>query len=221
MTERVRNENQLQIEPCSSIDIWNGIRRRISGTSVFDCKDWIEMQRQEGFSLLELLTIIGVLAILAGMGIPVFNAVTRSSRAVSYTNDFVSTMHTARLAAVTKVSQVTVCKSTDQQLCNNAASWEDGWIVFVDTDEDEVRDVGVTSETLLRAHDSLHQSNSLQSAEFTNWIAFRPNGLTLGTVANAGTFSLCHATDDRHTRIISINRTGSPSLLENNGACVE
>ncbi len=192
-----------------------------SGTLVFDRKELLEMQRQKGFSLMELLTIIGVLAMLAGMGIPVFTAVTRSSRAVTYTNDFVSTMHTARLEAVTNVAQVTVCKSVDQQVCSNAATWQDGWIVFVDTNEDEVRDVGGTPETLLRAHDSLHQSNSLQSAEFTNWIAFRPNGLTLGTLANAGTFSLCHETDDRHTRIISINRTGSPSLLENNGACVE
>ena len=144
----------------------------------------------------------------------------RSNQIVAYTNDFISTVQTARAEALNSVNQVTVCKSLDQVSCDITASWNDGWIVFVDNDEDEIRNLAGTPETLIHAHQSLDGSYTLQSAAFADWIAFRPNGLALGSAGNAGTFSLCSAAGPHYGRNISISRTGSPLVGENAaGAC--
>ena len=178
------------------------------------------MSKQNGFTLLELLTTVSVVAIILSMGVPSMTSLVRSNRIVAYTNDFVSSVHTARAEAVNNVVQVTVCKSDDQATCNNTASWNDGWIVFVDNDEDEIRDLGGTPETLIRAREALEGANTLQSAAFDDWIAFRPNGLAIGSTGNAGTFSLCNEAGAYYGRDISISRTGSSSVGDNaDGAC--
>ncbi len=178
------------------------------------------MSKQNGFTLLELMTTLAVVAIVVTVGVPSMTSLVRDNRIVAYTNDFISTVRTARIEAINNVVQVTVCKSTDQATCNVDAAWHDGWIVFVDNDGDEVRDLGGTPETLIRAHAALEGANTFQSAAFDDWIAFRPDGLALGSTGNAGTFSLCNAYGELYGRDISISRTGSSSVSDNaDGAC--
>jgi len=165
---------------------------------------------------MELLTTITVGSLLASIAVPSMTSVIRGNQVVAYTNDLVASVYAARGEAMNEVVQVAVCKSSNQAACDNTVSWEDGWIVFIDNDADSVRDVG---ETLVYAHESLKGAYTLQSAAFDNWIAFRPNGLAIGSTANAGTFSLCHETGS-YGRDISISRTGSPSVDENaEGSC--
>lgn len=178
------------------------------------------LSKQDGFSLLELLTTVGVLAIVASIGVPSMTSLVQSNRTVEYSTDFILTVRTARAEALNNVAQVTVCKSLDQVSCNNGASWHDGWIVFIDNDENEVRNLAGTPETLIHAHKSLEGSSTLQSTAFANWIAFRPNGLAIGSTGNAGTFSLCNEAGAQYGRDINISRTGSSSVGESaNGAC--
>ena len=180
----------------------------------------VQMSKQSGFTLLELLTSIAVVSLVMTMGVPSMTSVIRANRVVAETNDFIGTMRTARAEALNNVVQVTVCKSLDQATCDDTASWHDGWIVFVDNDEDEIRDMGGTPETLIRVHEALEGSNTLQSAAFANWIAFRPNGLAIGSAGNAGTFSLCNEAGPYYGRDISMSRTGGSSVADNaDGSC--
>ena len=175
---------------------------------------------ERGFTLMELLKVVGIMAIVLSFGVPSMASLIRSNQIVGYTNDFISTVQTARAEALNNVVQVTVCKSFDQATCDTAASWNDGWIAFIDDDEDEIRDLAGTPEALIHAHQALADSYTLQSAAFADWIAFRPNGVTLGSVGNAGTFSLCSDEGANYGRDISITRTGSPLVGENAvGAC--
>ncbi len=169
---------------------------------------------------MELLKTVGIIGIVLSFGVPSMTPLVQGNRSVTYANDFISTMHLARAEALNNVLQVTVCKSRDQASCDDTASWQDGWIVFIDNDEDEVRNLGGTPEILIRAHQALEGSFTLQSAAFANWIAFRPNGLAIGSAGNAGTFSLCNEAGARYGRDVSISRTGSPLVGENaDGAC--
>ncbi len=175
---------------------------------------------QRGFTLLELLKTLGIIATVLSFGVPSMSSLMRSNQVVAYTNDFIATLQTARSEALNNVVQVTVCKSLDQTSCNAAASWNDGWIAFIDNDEDEIRNLAGTPETLIYAHQALEGSNTLQSVACADWIAVRPNGLALGSAGNAGTFSLCNAANADYGRDISISRTGSPLVGENAaGAC--
>ena len=172
------------------------------------------MSKQNGFTLIELLTTVTVVGLLVGIAVPSMTSVVRGNQVVAYTNDLVASIHTARSEAMNEVLQVTVCKSSNQVSCDNSVSWEDGWIIFTDNDQDGVRDLGGTPETLIYVHEAFDGAYTLQSASFANWIAFRPSGLSIGSTANAGTFSLCHETGS-YGRDISISRTGSPSVGDN------
>ena len=178
------------------------------------------MSKQNGFTLLELITTMIVASIVVSMGVPSMISVIRGNQIVADTNDLVGTVRTARNEAVNTVEQVTVCKSSDQTTCNNGGSWTDGWIAFVDNNQNETRDLGGTPEVLIIAHAELRGSNSLSSAAFDNWIAFRPNGLSIGSTGNAGTFNLCNPAGATYGRDISITRTGSSSIADNApGSC--
>ncbi len=174
---------------------------------------------QDGYSMVELLTTVAVAAVLLSVSVPSMTSLVRSNRIVSDTNEFVATINLARAEALTNVLQVTVCKSRNQVSCDASASWHDGWIVFVDNDENEQRDLTGATETLLLVHEELGGSNTLQSVAFSNWIAFRPNGLAIGNAANAGMFSLCNAAGATYGRDISVSRIGSTSVENADGDC--
>lgn len=176
--------------------------------------------RQRGLTLMELLQTMGIVAIVLSFGVPSMTSLVRGNQAVTYVNEIVSTVHAARSQAVQSVVQVTVCKSVDLVSCSNAASWHDGWIAFADVDENEIRDLDGVPEMLIYAHPALDGGFTLQSAAFDNWIAFRPNGRTIGSTGNAGTFSLCSDSGAHYDRDISISRSGSPLPGESaDGAC--
>ena len=178
------------------------------------------MSKQNGFTLLDALTTVTVLVLVVSMGIPSMTSLIRGNRIVSDTNSFVASIHTARAEAVKNVVQVTMCKSRDQANCDDTASWHDGWIVFIDNDEDESRDLNVTPETLIVVHDELQGSNTLGSAAFADWIAFRPNGLAIGSAANVGTFNLCNDAGASYGRDISVSRIGSTVVSDStDGSC--
>ncbi len=174
---------------------------------------------QDGYSMVELLTTVAVAAVLLSVSVPSMTSLVRGNRIVSETNEFIATINLARAEALNNVLQVTVCKSRNQVSCDGSAAWHDGWIVFVDNDENEQRDLTGATETLLLVHEELGGSNTLQSAAFSNWIAFRPNGLAIGNVANAGMFSLCNDAGATYGRDISISRIGSTAIENADGAC--
>ena len=90
-----------------------------------------------GFTLIELMTAILVLAILMGMGIPSYREMARNNRVTASTNDLVTALSMARSEALRRSVPVSVCASTTGTSCVTAADtltdWTTGWIVFTDT----------------------------------------------------------------------------------------
>lgn len=90
--------------------------------------------KQTGFTLIELMFTIVVLAVLLGIGVPNFRDFIRNSRLTAAANDLLADINLARSEAVKRRVPVTLCKSTDGASC--AASTDTTpfrrWIVFVD-----------------------------------------------------------------------------------------
>lgn len=84
-----------------------------------------------GFTLVELVVVMALVALLVTIGIPGFNNVIRDNRLITGTNELVASMALARSEAVKRGIPVTVCASTDGAACT-ASNWEQGWIVFTD-----------------------------------------------------------------------------------------
>ena len=86
------------------------------------------------------------------------------------------------------------------------ASWEQGWLVFIDTNSNGA----VDGETILRSVDNTPDSTlryTDSAAANNNLILFRSNGLLAST---GGSFNLCNETtaDTASGRNIRINVTG-------------
>lgn len=92
------------------------------------------MRRDAGLTLVELLVTMAVAAVLLGIGVPAFGSLVQDSRLTTTTNRLVSALHLARSEAVLHNARVTLCNSADGHYCAEAGGWDQGWIVFLDTD---------------------------------------------------------------------------------------
>lgn len=94
--------------------------------------------RCRGFSLIELMITIAVLAILLAIGLPSFQGSLRSNRLATSTNELIATMSLARSEAIRNVRGAMVCPSADGEACSAAPDWNEGWIVWRDMDGDSI-----------------------------------------------------------------------------------
>jgi type IV fimbrial biogenesis protein FimT len=91
-----------------------------------------------GFSLLELMIAVVVLAIGVGLAIPTFRDLIRSSNVSSTANDLQVAINLARIEAIKRGTRVAVMsKSTN-------SDWSTGWNIVVDS----TRDGAYTGETV-------------------------------------------------------------------------
>jgi type IV fimbrial biogenesis protein FimT len=90
--------------------------------------------KQTGFTLIELMFTVVVLAVLLGIGVPNFRDFVRNSRMTAAANDLLADLNLARSEAVKRRVPVTLCKSTDGASCSAASDTTPfrRWIVFVD-----------------------------------------------------------------------------------------
>ena len=100
--------------------------------------------RKPGFSLIELMIAISVAAILFGIAVPQFSALTQNARISSARNGLFTAFQLARTEAITRRAHVVVCASAEGESCSGA--WVSGVLVFVDTNRNRQHD---SSERLL------------------------------------------------------------------------
>ncbi|MGH8460237.1 MAG: GspH/FimT family pseudopilin [Stenotrophobium sp.] len=96
-----------------------------------------------GFTLLELLVTIMVVAIGAAVAVPSFTHVLGNSRLAAYTNELSTALALARSEAVKRNLPVGLCRSANATASvpscvsgTGTGGWEIGWIVFADVDHD-------------------------------------------------------------------------------------
>lgn len=169
-----------------------------------------------GFTLIELLTALAILAILLAFAIPNLRDFIRDNRLRDAVNSLTLDFAYARSEAIKQVTPVVVCKSTDATVCNVAvgSTWTDGWIIFVDTDRDNVRDTTpAPGETILAVRERPKGDLTITpSSAFTGSIAFLPDGSTRSTSSSTGsTFGNFTVQDKRGApsqRVICVAATG-------------
>lgn len=108
--------------------------------------------KQGGFTLIELMFTVLVLAVLLAIGVPNFRDFLRNSRMAAQANDLLSAVNLTRSEAVKRRAPVSLCSGTVADNCDADADFADGWFVFVDVNGDGDIDAG---EDVLREHGSL------------------------------------------------------------------
>lgn len=88
--------------------------------------------RQRGFSLIELMVTVAVLAIVVAIGLPSFQGSLRSNRVATASNELAASVSLARSEALRSPGGAAICGTTDGATCS--ADWDRGWMVWTDTD---------------------------------------------------------------------------------------
>jgi type IV fimbrial biogenesis protein FimT len=168
-------------------------------------------RKEVGFTLIELMIAIALVAVLLATAVPALDDFTNNSRQTGAINDFVSAMHLARNTAITTNSRVTMCPSAAGANCE-LTGWDSGWIVFGDANSSGSVDVG---ETIVTASDGI-EGLTIQSGEFPQFLMYRPNGraMTVAVTGNSGEFAVCDNRGAEHAKVILVELSGRPRLSE-------
>lgn len=177
---------------------------------------------QRGFTLIELMVTLVVAAVLAGLAAPSLREVIANNRLKSHISALQGSLMLARTEAINRRARVVVCKSSDQATCATAGNWQQGWIVFVDTNDSATVDTG---EAVLQKVSALSGSFILKaSGDLTDYVSYTITGaakLKAADTAQTGVFNLCQ-TAGGNARQIEVFATGRLSFgKESVATCTE
>lgn len=165
---------------------------------------------QSGFTLVELMVVVALIAVLATLAVPSWRALQTRNAIRSLVNDYTLSLYFARSEAVRLNTPVTLCPSNDGATCTDSAL-ENGWVVFVGLRDAAAPDLlqDTLSRTLVRT-----RFTAALNAVTGRSITFLPNGQPLGNFPGT-TVQVCpdRAELDTMSRDIVINRIGRVSTV--------
>jgi type IV fimbrial biogenesis protein FimT len=152
---------------------------------------------KRGFTLIELVVTLAIVAIAAGFAIPMFRDVIRNTTVSGETNDLITALATARSEAVRRGTQVVVISNG----APGSSEWTSGWRVIADSDRNGSFDEVVSTAPALNQTYRIFANDTNGGVD--NQIVFQMNG----SLTTVGGFDLnvCfpdgNATKSRRIRV--------------------
>ncbi len=173
-----------------------------------------------GFTLIEIMIVLAVLATLLTVGIPLMQGQLARSRLHAESGRFLGAIHLARSEAVKRNLPVSICPSrmakTGERECSGI--FAEGWIVFANADRDGV--VDADTDEVLQVFEGLppgyHLTNRSGNRDAYRLINYLPDGSS----HNPRTFMFC---PPQHSGVQSLsivmNIVGRARLVSGWGQC--
>jgi type IV fimbrial biogenesis protein FimT len=163
-----------------------------------------------GFTLIELMVTVAMIAIVLMIGVPSFQQVIMNNRIATQANDFLGSMNLARSEAVKRGQRVVLCKTANPFAATPACpagAWGQGWLIFVDNNNNATLDAG---EVLLKVHQALAPSTLTGDANVADFLSYATDGTTRlpNNAFQFGTLTLCPGTSGMAGRSIVVNAAG-------------
>lgn len=162
----------------------------------------------KGYSLYELIMTLGLAGLILTLGLPSFGDIVANNRLSTQVNAVFHAIHLARKDSIVRRRVVSICPSSDGQICDPARDWSAGWMTFVNIDRDwpAVRD---SDEPILRW-------NQVDPA--TRITANRGSFSLRSTDLRAtnGTLVFCDRAGKATPRAVVVSYTGRPRVAYKN-----
>ena len=152
-----------------------------------------------GFTLVEMMVAVAVLAIMLAIGMPAFGGLVDNQRMDSSVDTLLRSIHFTRSEAIRRNRHVTMAPDDGR--------WDAGWVIFVDENDDGVHDPG---EPLLR-EERLGGIIPIQAnTNIATYVRYNRQGESelLNGGFQSGTFSFCPNRAGAKGRQLIINRVG-------------
>ncbi|MGP0172027.1 GspH/FimT family pseudopilin [Pseudomonas sp. NCHU5208] len=158
------------------------------------------MRFNRGFTLIELMVTIAVLAIVVSIAAPSFSNILQENRTLSLTNELQGALQLARSEAVKRGKDITICRrNAAGNGCQNGTDWAGGWIIMA-------------GNLVIKSWDS---AGSLVVEGPNAGLTFRPNGMT--SAAATTVFSVNASTCvDQQKRKVEVSIIGTTSTTKVN-----
>ncbi|QOW25749.1 GspH/FimT family pseudopilin [Lysobacter sp. H23M47] len=167
---------------------------------------------ESGFSLIELIVTIVVLAILVTLATPSFTSLLNSSRLTAQANELVASLQLARSEAVRRNTPVTLCRSTNGSTCAGAGAWE-RWIAVVSATGGAAAEV--VRDTSVR--------QPLNVTAGVDSVVFRPDGLARngagGLLSTSLNVCLDTSKPPENQRVVELASGSRISIAKASGDC--
>ena len=174
-----------------------------------------------GFTLIELMTVVAVLAITLSIAVPSMQRTVSNTRLRAEASRLFSSLSLARSEAIGRNALVSVCPSTfgTDGIAECSNNYADGWIVFSNRDKDRVVDEG--SDQIIRVFSGLPSGYSLTNKAGTidaqELISYYPDGSS----RKNRTLMICPASGQNATPwSVVMNMVGRPRIAKGWGECL-
>jgi type IV fimbrial biogenesis protein FimT len=137
------------------------------------------MQKFRGFTLIEVLVVIAIVAILMSLAAPSFKSLIQSNNMTSAVNSFMADMRFARSEAIRRGGGVVMCRSDSPEdatpTCGTGSTvgWESGWIIFYDENNNGNK---ASTEPLIRAQGPITTVNTIAESGAATKFTFTATG---------------------------------------------
>ncbi len=173
------------------------------------------MKNENGFTLVELMITLAIVAILLTIGVPSFQTFILDNRLVTQANRIATDINMARSAAIKYQRSGKICVSSNSTTaapsCTGGTDWSQGWIVWVDKNRDGSPDV---PGEIVVAAEALSGTTTLTSTALST-ISYDSRGFATIT----DTLTLCDDRTGEVGRNIDIRGAGRINISKNTTSC--
>jgi type IV fimbrial biogenesis protein FimT len=155
-----------------------------------------------GFTLLELLITLSIVAILLGLAIPSIGNLLAEARLRGHSSELSLALARARMRAVDLGKSVSVCPNDGSGQCRPGRDWSRGWVILDDPNADGVAAPGVQAESVFNVPAGDARISSTAGRPFVTYLA---DGSSAGSNV---TLTLCDPEGRARPRQVIVNNVG-------------